>query len=85
MRVEVVEGPRGQPVHGHPLPLAHRRGQLPLALRLSLRVPGGGGEDRAEPEGVALRPGSHAGEGPAPARPPGLGRRPLLGRRLPRL
>ena len=75
----MVEGSEhGCAVDRYPLPLADRGGQLQLALRVPLRVPGGRGEDRVPPEGVHFCPRRDRVQNPAQAAAPSLGRGRLL-------
>lgn len=74
----------GQAGHRRALPFPDRRGQLQLALRLPLRLPHGGGEDCHLQERVHVLLGRDGVQDPSSPHAAGLGRRPLLRRRLPR-
>lgn len=81
----MAEGPAGgQAGHRRALPFPDRRGQLQLALRLPLRLPHGGGEDCHLQERVHVLLGRDGVQDPSSPHTAGLGRRPLLRRRLPR-
>ena len=80
----MVEGSEhGCAVDRHPLPLFDGGGQLQLAFRVPLRVPGGRGEDRVPPEGVHLRPRRDRVQNSPQTAAPSLGRGRLLRRRHP--
>lgn len=82
---QMAERPGGLPEHGYPLQVADGRGQLQLAVSVSVRLSGGRGEDRHIEEGVVVFVGRDREQNPGQTRTPSVGRRSFFGRRLSRL